>query len=147
MVRQSAVLSAWQILPTLQLLPKLSCIQARLYVNLVCVHCQCFEMNVHRSVVCPGLGKSWLLTVVTRWMHTCLGGVEPSVAEGARGSLAVQRVGPVLPHQLIPVGVELCVGAVMGGLLLQEQALYKCLRAANCSNQFKWWHLSSHVYQ
>lgn len=52
-------------------------------------------------------------------------------------SLAVQRVGPVLPHGVIPVGVDLCVGAGMGGLLLQEQALCKCLQTADCSNRFK----------
>lgn len=123
-------------------------IQARLYVNPVCVHCQCFGNG--RAPVCRlsgCLGEELAVdcfhpldVYLSGW-----GGAEP--CKRSWRSLAVQRVGPVLPHGVIPVGVDPCAGAVMSGLLLQEQALYKCLQAANCWNQFKWWHLSSHVYQ
>lgn len=133
-VHQPAVLSAWWVLPSLQLLPEFLATYRQEHVNLICVHCQCFgngppSVRVSREELAVDCFHP-LAAYLSGW-----GGAER--CRRSWRSLAVQRVGPVLPHGVIAVGVDLCVGSVLGGLLLQEQALYKCLRTANCSNQFK----------
>lgn len=131
-VGQPARSGLGRFLPTLQLLPKLSTMY-RQYVNLVCIRCQCFgnwqrtsllSVQVPREELAESVGSCHQLgAYMSGW-----GGAEH--CRRSWRALAVRHVGPVLLHRVIRMGVELHVGGVVGGLLLQWAGIGQMLTSS-----------------